>query len=159
MRRKLLSGLLAAAMVLGVAVLMREPLRRMYYQRLRGADLLIMSSERTEQLIRIWDALCEYKAAQGRVPDSYEEWRANESEVDELLQEPRYSRLGEYRVAFELLAVPEVVVVEDPGFAWPGDPEREFDNFRVGLLNDGRIVEYLSNKRIVMREAAPCAEE
>lgn len=141
-----------AVLVLLMAIGLRpisEELRWVWYSSFRGGDPAIAAGERSTLLVAIADSLRLYRDARGAYPEDMEAWRAFQPDADALLAKPRWSIRGDYVIRFERLASDRVqLLVEDPGFDWPGDPAKDgrtpdrLQRSRCGLTTDLQLVRY-----------------
>jgi hypothetical protein len=141
-----------AVLVLLMAIGLRpisEELKWRWYRSFRGGDPAIAAGERSAQLKAIAESLRRYRDSHDAYPEGLESWRAFEPEVRTLLARPRWSIRGDYVIRFERLASDRVqLLVEDPGFDWPGDPAKDgrtpdrLQRSRCGLTTDLQLVRY-----------------
>lgn len=152
--------IVSLAVVFLLTLLVSWPgVRALYYQRLRGGDLIRIEGERRVRLANIWTSICDFHTQTGAFPISRVDWNTVEPDVVALLRPPRWSDGVSYEVRFDLLSHDEgEMIVLDPGISWPGDLDGDYEQFRVGLRGDGAIVYYLHREipTMLARSPKPC---
>ncbi|MDY7108959.1 MAG: hypothetical protein SYC29_10020 [Planctomycetota bacterium] len=158
---------IALAFILGMIVGRPQSLQKWYYQHVMVGIAPTHIVQVQDRLREIWHALESYYSEYGKYPDSTDEWRTHNPQVDALLAPLEYSITG-FIVEYELLGATEpVLIVQDPGFRnptrpatrfwYPGgmayaavDPAGLFSDGGFGLYGDEEVEEMRRMKREVI---------
>lgn len=153
-------AMIALAFGLGMIVGRPQSLQKWYYEHVMVGIAPTHISQVEDRLREIWNALESHYSEYGKYPDSADEWRTHNPQVDSLLAPLKYSITG-FIVEYELLGAAEpVLIVQDPGFRRPSRPATRFwypggmayvAGVPSGLFSDGDYGEYGDDELEKMR--------
>lgn len=119
-------AMIVLAFCLGMIVGRPQSLQKWYYEHVMVGIAPTHISQVEDRLREIWHALESHYSEYGKYPDSTDEWRTHNPQVDSLLAPLKYSITG-FIVEYELLGATEpVLIVQDTGFRDPTRPATRF---------------------------------